>query len=56
MVIALDQIQQKEKESCVDYLIMRFLSKVTELRIAGKHLTDEEQGRKFFSPFLCINW
>ena len=45
MVIALDKIQQKEKESCVDYL-MRFLSKVTELRLAGKHLTDEEQGRK----------
>ena len=45
MVIALDKIQQKEKESCVDYLL-RFQSKVTELRMAGKHLADEEQGRK----------
>jgi hypothetical protein len=45
MVIALDQIQQKQKESCVDYL-MRFLSKVTQLQMAGKHLKDKEQGRK----------
>jgi hypothetical protein len=40
MIVALDQIQQKETETCVDYL-MRFLAKVTELRLAGKHLTDE---------------
>ena len=54
LVLSLDKIQQKEKESCVDYL-MRFLSKVTELRLAGKHLSDEEQGRKclkgLFSKF-----